>query len=82
MKLGPVTKLGKRNKTMSKKFTVKSCQQIVTLSFSFYGQFEDLRKPDSGCVVCKTNILINSYLTKTENRTKNSLTHLSYYCFE
>ena len=35
MKLGPVTKLDKRNKTTSKKLTMTSCQQIVT-SLSFF----------------------------------------------
>ena len=35
MKLGPVTKLEKRNKTMSKNLTVRSCWQMVT-SLSFF----------------------------------------------
>ena len=38
MRLGPVTKLDKRNKTTSKKLTMTSCRQIV-MSFSIYGQF-------------------------------------------
>ena len=68
MKLRPViTKLDKGNKATSKKnLTMKSCRQIVT-SFPIYGQF---------------TITIAFYLTKPENRTKKSLTHLSYYCFE
>ena len=27
-------------------------------------------------------VIVTFYLTKTENRTKKSLTQLSYYCFE
>ena len=30
MKVGPVTKLYKKNKTTSKKLAIKSCLQIVT----------------------------------------------------
>ena len=40
MKLGSVTKLDKRNKAASKKWTMTSSQQIVTsLIFLIYGQF-------------------------------------------
>ena len=28
--------------------------------FPIYGQFRVIRKPDSGCIVCKTYIFINS----------------------
>ena len=35
MKLGPVTKIDKINKTTSKKLTMVSCQQIVTSLFFF-----------------------------------------------
>ena len=85
MKLGPVTKLDKRNKTTLKKKLgddLANCDVIVI--FSIYDQFGAIPKPDSECIVCKTYIFINSnlYLTKTENRTKKSLTHLTHYCFE
>ena len=85
MKLGPVTKLDKRNKTTLKKKLgddLANCDVIVI--FSIYDQFGAIRKPDSECIVCKIYIFINSnlYLTKTENRTKKSLTHLTHYCFE
>ena len=36
MKLGPVTKLDKRNKTTSKNLKLASCRKIVT-SLSFFG---------------------------------------------
>ena len=62
MKLEPITKLYKRNKTTSKNFdddvTSKNCDVIVI--FSIYGQFGASRKPDSGCRVCKTYVFINS----------------------
>ena len=54
MKLGPVTKLGKRNKT-SRKFDddvmSRNCDAIAI--FSIYGQSGAIRKPDSGRRVCK-----------------------------
>ena len=61
MKLGPVTKLDKRNKTASKKFDdhmSENCNIIAI--FLIYGQFGAIRKPDSGRIVCKTCIFINS----------------------
>ena len=64
MKLGPVTKLYRRNKTMSKNFDddimSENCDVIVI--FSIYGQFGAFPKPDSGCRVCKTYVSINSNL--------------------
>ena len=77
-KFGPVTKLEKKNKATSKKIDVgvimANCEVIVT--FPIYGQFGTTRKPDAGRIFCKTYIFINSnlFLTKTESRTKKSLT--------
>ena len=55
MKLGPVTKLDKRNKTPSKKndddAMSKNCDVIII--FPTYGQFGEIWKPDSECIVCK-----------------------------
>ena len=69
MKLGPVTKLDKRNKTTSKKFDddvmSENCDVIVI--FPIYGQFGAIRKPDSGRIVCKTYIFINSNLLSYKN---------------
>ena len=52
--------------------------------FPIYGQFRGIQKPDSGCIVYKKYMFIKSnlYLTKTENRTKKSLTQILHYCFE
>ena len=86
MKLEPLTKLDKRNKTVSKKLDdyVMSKNRDVIAIFSIYSQFGAIRKPDSGRIFCKTSVFINSniYLIKTENRTKKTLTKLSDYCFE
>ena len=64
MKLGPVTKLDKINKTTSKKFCddvmSENCHVIVI--FPIYGQFGAIWKPDSARTVCKTYIFINSNL--------------------
>ena len=54
MKLGPKTKLDKKNK-----IKLANCNVIV--NFLIYGQFEAIRK----------------LITKSENRTKESLTQLS-----
>ena len=55
--------------------------------FPIYGQFGAIQKPESEHIVYKTYIFISRlivtfHLTKTENRTKKSLTQLSHYCFE
>ena len=67
MKLGPVTKLDNRNKTISKRFSDEfmspNCDVIVI--FPIFGQFGANRKPNSGRIVCITYIFINS----------NSLSH-------
>ena len=64
MRLGPVTKLDKRNKTTLKKIDYdvmsKNCDAIVI--FSIYAQFGAIRKPDSGCRVCKNYVFINNHL--------------------
>ena len=56
MKLGTVTKLDKRNKTMSKKIEdgIMSENYDVILIFLIFGQFGAIRKLDSGCIVYKT----------------------------
>ena len=67
---------------MSKKIDddVMSENCDVIAIFSIYGQFGAIRKPDSGHIVSKFYIFINSnlHLTKTQNRTKKSLAQLSH----
>ena len=69
MKLGPVTKLDKKNKTMSKNLTLTLCQKIMTsfVIFPIYGQFGAMRKPDSRRTVFKTYIFINSNFLSYKN---------------
>ena len=69
MKLGRVTKLDKRNKTPSKKFDdeVMSENYNVIVISPIYGQFGAIPKPDSGRIVYKTNIFINSNLLSYKN---------------
>ena len=56
MKLGPVTKIKKRNKKAIKKFdndfVSANCDFVVI--FPVYGQFVAIMKPDSGRIVCKS----------------------------
>ena len=61
MKLGPVTKLGTKNKTTSTKFQndIMSASCDVIVIFPIYGQFGATRKPG----VCKTYIVcVKSHL--------------------
>ena len=69
MKLGPVTKLDKRNKETSKKIDddVMSENCNVIAIFPIYSQFGAIRKPDSGRIVFKTYIFINSKLASYKN---------------
>ena len=64
MKLGSVTKIDKRNTERQKKIDDEdmsaNCDVIVI--FLIYVQSRAIRKPDSGCMVCKTYIFINSSL--------------------
>ena len=64
MKLGPGTKLDKKNKTTSKKFDddVMSRNFDVIVIFSIYSQFRAIWKRNSERIVCKTYIFINSNL--------------------
>ena len=56
MKLRPVTKFRKRNRTMLKKIDdnvmSRNCDAIVI--FSIFGQFGTIQKPDSRFIVNKT----------------------------
>ena len=56
MRLEPVTKLDKKNKTTSKKIDgdVISINFDVILVFLIYGQSGAIRKTDSGRIVCET----------------------------
>ena len=62
MKLGPVTKLDKRNKVTSKKFdeNITSANCDATVISPIYDQFGAIQSPDSGRVVSRTYIFINS----------------------
>ena len=46
MKLGPVTKLDKRNKKFDDTIMSDNCDVIII--FPIFGQFGAIRKPDSG----------------------------------
>ena len=85
MKLGSLTKLEKRHKIMLKKsnddIMPTNCD-VITI-FPIYGQFAVTWKiPDSQSAKLTFSLTVTCYLTKTENRTKKSLTQLSQNCFE
>ena len=77
MKLGPVTKIDKRNKKTSSKFGdyAMSVNSDIIVIFPICSQFGAIRKLDSVRIACKTCI----YLAKNENKIKNSLTQLLHY---
>ena len=72
-KCGAVTKLDKRNTATSKTndddVISLNCDFIVI--FLIYDQFGVVRKPDSGCMACKTYILINSNFLSYKNWKQN-----------
>ena len=69
MKLGPVTKLDKRNKTTPKNFDVdvisENCDVIVT--FRIFDQSGAVRRLDSGHRVYKSYVFSNSNLLSYKN---------------
>ena len=69
MKLGPVTKLDKRNKTTSKKIDVdvmsENCDVIVIFRIS--GQSGAVWRPDSGYRFCKSYAFSKSNLSSYKN---------------
>ena len=69
MKLGPVPKLDKTNKIISKSFDddVISTKCVVIVVFPIYSQFGTIQKPDSIGIVCKTYIFIKSNLLSYKN---------------
>ena len=75
MKLGPVTKLNKRNKTTLKKFDdyVMSANSDVIIIFRLTANLElfGSRIPDAWSIKLIFLLIITFYLTKAENRTKN-----------
>ena len=84
MKLGPITKLNKRNKITSKK--IWRWRHVGKLwRHCHYSGFWSIwrgRIPDTESEKVMFSVIANVFLTKTENRTKKSLTKLSHYCFE
>ena len=52
-----------------------SCREIMTSSSG--GQI-----PETESAKVVFSVIVTFFLTKTENKTKKSLTQLSHYCFE
>ena len=69
MRLGPVTKLDKRNKIISKKNDDEAMSENcdVILIFHFLGLFGAVQNLDSGHRVRKTHFFINSNLLSYKN---------------
>ena len=71
---------------MSNKFDndVSSANCGVIVIFPIYGQLEESgsRILDTKSVKLTFSLTVTFYLPKTENRTKQYLPQLSYYCFE
>ena len=73
MKLGPVTKIDKRNKTTSKKFDddfiSENCDVII--NFPIFGHLGPIRNPDSEHRACKIYLFINNNLLSYKNWKQN-----------
>ena len=73
MKLEPVTKLDKRNKTTTKKLEddvmSENCDFVVI--FLIFSQFGAVRRPDSGHRVYKSHVFSNSNLFSYTIRKQN-----------
>ena len=82
MKLGPVTKLDKRNKTMSKKFDVVMSENCDVIVFSQNLEHSRGWVLDTESAKVMFSVTVTFCLTKTENRTKKFLTEFSHYWFE
>ena len=69
MKLGPVTKLEKRNKATSKNFDydVMSGNCDIIVIFYIFGQFRAVRRLDSRKGVCKSYDFSNSNFLSYKN---------------
>ena len=69
MRLGPVTKLDKKNKTTSKNIDgdVISVNFDAILVFLIYGQSGAIWQTHSGCLVCETYIFVKSSLLSYKN---------------
>ena len=81
MKLGPVTKLEKKNTVISKKSDDSVISEFMT-SLSLFGFIANLkqfrsRRPDVLSVSLTFSLTVTFCLTKSEDRTKESLTQLS-----
>ena len=73
MKLGPVTKLHKRNKTTSKKLDVDVMSENydVIVIFRISGQFGPVWRPDSGHRACQSYVFSNSNLLPYKDGKQN-----------
>ena len=78
MKLGPLSKLGKRNtmtlRTFDNDFMTTNYDAIFILEI--YGQFASIQKRHSGCIIHNPqfSLMTTLYLTKAANRSKKPLT--------
>ena len=75
MKLGPVTKLDKRN---VKKIDDDVCWQMLLSNFRLMTDLEQSGRwiPDAWSVKLKFSLMVAFYLTKTKNRSEKSNTSL------
>ena len=80
MKLGPATKLDKRNKTTSKKFDegiMSASCHVIVIKFLDNLEQSGSRISDAYSVKLIFSLKVTFYLTKTGSRTKKSLAQLS-----
>ena len=74
MELGPVTKIDKENKNVSKKFendVIYGDYDVIAIVL-LYGRFGVIWNPDFGHIVYKTYIFINRKLQNYKHSLENS----------
>ena len=85
MKWNLAAKPEKENTTAVKKFVddVISTNSGIIIIFPLKVHFGAIRKSESGCMICKTNISISSSFLSYQNWNQNwkSQAQLSHYCF-
>ena len=69
MKPGPVSKIDKKYNGNENDIMSANCDIIV--SFPIYGQFGAIRKPDVGCIACKSFIFVNNNFLFYKNYKQN-----------
>ena len=86
MKIGPINKLYKRNtatsRTINEDFMLTNFYVVVIFQFKANLEQSESRIQEVRSLILLFSLTVTFYITKTDNRTKTSLTQLSRYIFQ